>query len=395
MVQPFSYRDTWAEINLDHIEENVKNMRDHLPHQTAVMAVVKANGYGHGAIQVARTAMNAGAKWLGVALLDEALALREAGIDVPILVLGWVRPEDAGVAARNGISITAFQREWMIKAKENYREDVPVRVHLKLDTGMGRLGVKEKNELEQVINQFQGEPYFRLEGAYTHFATADELDLNYFNMQYSLFLQMLSWLEDLEMRPPVIHCGNSATGLRFPEKTFNLVRFGISMYGLSPSEEMKPKLPFPLKQAFSLHSRLTHVKQLGPGEGISYGAACKTAQNEWIGTVPLGYADGWLRQISKTGEVLAGDERMPIAGRICMDQFMVRLPRKMPVGTKVTLIGNCGNETISIDDIAGQLDTINYEIPCMISVRVPRIYKKHQKARFIENHILPAKKGEN
>jgi alanine racemase len=386
--QPFSYRDSWAEINLDQIEDNVKAMKRHLPEETAVMAVVKANGYGHGAVQVARTAIAAGAKWLGVALLDEALVLRQAGIDIPILVLGWVSPEAADVAARNEISLTVFQRDWLVQAKEVYREDALLHLHLKLDTGMGRLGERHKDQTKQVVEVIRSEPRFQLEGVYTHFATADELDLRYFIKQYDRFLQMLSWLEDWSMRPPVIHCGNSATGLRFPGKAFSLVRFGISMYGLSPSEEMKPELPFTLKQAFNLHSRLTYVKQLESGEGVSYGAAYVTKEKEWIGTVPLGYADGWLRQIAKKGEVLVNGERAPIVGKICMDQFMVRLPREMPIGARVTLIGTQGTETISVDDIARQLNTINYEVPCTISYRVPRVYLKHQEVISADNMVL-------
>ena len=167
------------------------------------------------------------------------------------------------------------------------------------------------------------------------------------------------------------HCGNSATALRFPEKGFNMVRIGIAMYGLSPSENMKEKLPFPLKEVFSLHSKVTHVKRVEEGEGISYGATYRTNDKEWIATVPIGYADGWLRANSP-GEVLINGRRCPIVGRICMDQMMVALHEPVPIDTKVTLIGRQGDEYISVDEVAKRLNTINYEIPCMISYRVPR-----------------------
>jgi len=210
-------------------------------------------------------------------------------------------------------------------------------------------------------------------GVFTHFATADELDTSYFQMQYNHFLTCVSWLNDRNIEVEMIHCANSATALRFPDKVFNAVRFGISMYGLSPSMDIKDQLPFPLKEAFSLKSKIVHVKEVAPGERISYGGTYQTEKNEWIGTVPIGYADGWIRKL-KFSEVLICGKRCPIIGRICMDQMMVALPKKVPVGTEVTLIGSQGSEKISIDEVAQRLDTINYEIPCLISSRVPRTY---------------------
>jgi alanine racemase len=343
------------------------------------MAVVKADAYGHGAPEVAKTALRAGAKWLGVAVLDEALALRHAGITAPILVFGWVRPKDTRIAAEHGISLTVFQTEWLKEAK-TYLGGVCLNVHLKLDTGMGRIGARERSEIHSVTDVILQEACFRLEGVFTHFATADEHDTSYFMKQYERFLKMLSWLAGWGACPEIIHCANSATAIRFPDKVFNLVRLGIAMYGLTPSEEMKPELSFPLKPAFSLHSRLVHVKQIAAGEAVSYGATYVAKRREWIGTVPLGYADGWMRKIAKGGGVLVEGKRVPIVGRICMDFFMVRLPHKMEIGTKVTLIGAQGGARIDVDDIARQLDTITYEIPCMISNRIPRFYKGNSAA---------------
>ncbi|HEX7065929.1 MAG TPA: alanine racemase [Bacillales bacterium] len=374
-VRGFS-RDSWVEVHLDHIAENIRSFQHHLGESPAIMAVVKADGYGHGAAEVAKTALAAGANWLGVALLDEAVALRKAGIAAPILVFGWVRPEEAWIAVEHDISLTVFQLEWLIQAKSHRPNESRLNVHLKLDTGMGRLGAREEREIRLVANEIVHESCFHLEGAFTHFATADEPDdTSYFMKQYDRFRTMLSWLSEWGAEPDIIHCANSATALNFPDKVFNLVRLGISMYGLTPSDEMKTTLPFALKPSFSLHSRLVHVKQIGPGEGVSYGATYVAEKKEWIGTVPLGYADGWLRKIASAGEVLVNGERVPIVGRICMDFFMIRLPEKVDIGTKVTLIGQQGEECIEVDDIARQLDTITYEIPCMISDRVPRIYK--------------------
>lgn len=378
------YRDTWAEVDLDAIYYNVSQLKNFLQDDIRIMAVVKANAYGHGDVQVAKTALEAGASYLAVAFLDEALALRKKGVTAPILVLGACRPSDINIAAKHQITLTVFQPEWIEQAANVYSETVPVLFHLKMDTGMGRLGVKEETETKRIAEQIDRHPYFSLEGAYTHFATADEIDTDYFSFQYDNFLRMLEWLP---YKPPIIHCGNSAATLRFPEKVFNMVRFGISMYGLSPSPAIKRYLPYELKEAFSLHSRLVHVKKLKPGEKVSYGATYTAETEQWVGTVPIGYADGWLRRLQNF-HVLVNGEKAPIIGRICMDQLMIRLPKQMPVGTKVTLIGRQGDEYISVDDVAQYLGTINYEIPCTISYRVPRIFFRNKSIMEVRNPVL-------
>ncbi|WP_027410261.1 alanine racemase [Anoxybacteroides tepidamans] len=383
MVGSF-HRDTWAEIDLDAIFYNVASLREFLDDRTEIMAVVKANAYGHGDVQVAQTALEAGASHLAVAFLDEALALRKKGVTAPILVLGAVRPEDVELAARERIALTVFQVEWLERAKQLFKEELPVSFHLKMDTGMGRLGVKEQEEAKRIVAIIDEHPLFSLEGVYTHFATADEVNTEYFSFQYQNFLRMLDWLP---YKPKWIHCGNSATSLRFPDKVFNIVRFGIAMYGLSPSLEIKPHLPFALKEAFSLHSRVVHVKRLLPGEKVSYGATYTAKDEEWVGTVPIGYADGWIRKLQNF-QVLVDGVKVPIIGRICMDQMMIRLPKKVPVGTQVTLIGRQGGEQVTIDDVAQYIGTINYEIPCTISYRVPRIFLKKKSIMEVRNFVL-------
>jgi alanine racemase len=378
------YRDTWAEIDLDAIYYNVSQLKNFLQNDIRIMAVVKANAYGHGDVQVAKTALEAGASYLAVAFLDEALALRKKGVTAPILVLGACRPSDINIAAKHRITLTVFQPEWIEQAANVYSETVPVLFHLKMDTGMGRLGVREETETKRIIEQIDRHPYFSLEGAYTHFATADEINTDYFSFQYDNFLRMLEWLP---YKPPMIHCGNSATALRFPDKVFNMVRFGISMYGLSPSPAIKQYLPYELKEAFSLHSRLVHVKKLKPGEKVSYGATYTAETEQWVGTIPIGYADGWLRKLQNF-HVLVNGEKAPIIGRICMDQLMVRLPKQLPVGTKVTLIGRQGDEYISVDDVAQYLGTISYEVPCTISYRVPRIFFRNKSIMEVRNFVL-------
>ncbi|MBO9131379.1 alanine racemase [Bacillus sp. 165] len=378
------YRDTWVEVDLDRIYNNVSNMNKHLPKEVEMIAVVKANGYGHGAINVAETAIEAGAARLAVAFLDEALILREAGITVPILVLGASRPEDVNVAAEHNIALTVFQSEWLEQAKETLIAAQSLPIHLKFDSGMGRIGIRTQEELEDVVSMLNQTKQFHVEGAYTHFATSDELRIEYFEQQYTRFTEQLSWLNKLKVYPSLIHCANSAASLRFTDKVFNAVRIGIAMYGLTPSIEMNSLLPYHLQEAFSLHSKIVHVKQIHPGESISYGATYTAEKQEWIATIPIGYADGWIRKLQGF-QVLADGVKVPIVGRICMDQLMIRLPYHMPVGTKVTLIGSQKDAVVSVDEVAEYLGTINYEIPCLINFRVPRVFRKDGNIAEVEN----------
>ncbi|OIJ21538.1 alanine racemase [Anaerobacillus alkalidiazotrophicus] len=382
------YRDTWVEVDLDAISENVTCIKRNLPNDVKIMAAVKANGYGHGAVHVARAALEAGAHYLGVAILDEAIALRKQGIIAPILVLGWVRPSDINIAAEHNITLTVFQADWLEEAKQHLYSELSCTFHLKIDTGMGRIGIRSKNEGKAVIDCINENKQYYLEGIYTHFATADEKDLDYFQIQYNSFEDMLQWLRDYGVNVQYIHCGNSAATIRFPSKMFTMTRVGISMYGLTPSKEIEDEIPFLLKEAFSFHSKIIHVKEVNANEGISYGATYRTIGKEWIATIPVGYADGWLRQNSNNGYVLVEGERAPIVGRVCMDQMMVKLPKEVPVGTQVTLIGEQMGDAISVDEVADRLGTINYEVPCMISYRVPRVFLKDRKIVTINNEVL-------
>jgi alanine racemase len=380
----YFYRDTWAEIDLDAITENIQSIKQILPREVQFIAVVKANAYGHGAVQVAQTALQTGATYLAVAFLDEALFLREQGIEAPILVLGASRPRDVKVAAQHHVTLTAFRTDWFVESQQYLEENQLLNVHLKIDTGMGRIGIRDSEEAKAICDFVKTDSRFFLEGVYTHFATADEIDDSYLLDQYRRFQEILT---DFEVLPKMIHCSNSAATLRFPFALFNGVRVGIAMYGLTPSREMAPLLPFALKEAFSLHSRLVHVKKLQKGEKVSYGATYETNDEEWIGTVPIGYADGWIRKLQGQ-EVIIEGKRTKIVGRICMDQCMIKLPYDIPIGTKVTLIGKQGNENISCNDIAIKLETINYEVPCIISNRVPRVYIRSGKMVELQNPLL-------
>lgn len=384
-LKPF-YRKTWAEIDLTALKENVRNMKRHIGEHVHLMAVVKANAYGHGDAQVAKAALAEGASILAVALLDEALSLRAQGIEEPILVLGAVPPEYASIAAEKRIIVTGYSAGWLKDVLGFLDEtEAPLEYHLKIDTGMGRLGCKSEEEIKEMMEMTEASDKLNCTGVFTHFATADEKDTDYFDMQLDRFKELIS---PLPLDRLMVHSSNSAAGLRFREQLFNAVRFGISMYGLAPSTEIKDELPFRLREVFSLHTELTHVKKIKKGESVSYGATYTAERDEWIGTVPVGYADGWLRRLAGT-EVLIDGKRQKIAGRICMDQFMISLAEEYPVGTKVTLIGKQQDEWISVDEIAQNLQTINYEITCMISSRVPRMFLENGSIMEIRNPILP------
>lgn len=369
------YRDTWAEVNLDAIAYNIEQIKGKLPQHSNVMAVVKADAYGHGGVEVAKKALEAGAGMLAVALLEEALLLRDANIKAPILVFGRVSPKDTPLAAEQDITLTFFQKDWLREVKDSLLRS-PLKLHMKWDTGMGRVGIRTADELKEIAWELRGDQRVNLTGIYTHFATADEPDLSYFETQKKRFEQLLHVFNTIWKDPVIIHVGNSAASIRFPENMYHYVRFGIAMYGLYPSETVKRERKIDLKPAFSLNSRLIHVKKIAPGESISYGATYVASKDEWIGTIPIGYADGWIRKLQGI-DVLIDGKRMPIVGRICMDQTMIKMNGEYPVGTKVTLVGKQENEEIEVDEVAAHLETINYEIPCMITNRVPRIHKEN------------------
>lgn len=361
------HRPTWIEIDREAIRANIKNEQHRLPENVALWAVVKANAYGHGIIETAKTAKEAGAKGFCVAILDEALALREAGFRNDfILVLGATRQEDANLAAKNNISLTVFREDWL----HNLTLEAPLRIHLKVDSGMGRLGIRSTEEAKQIETRIALDHQLILEGIYTHFATADQLETSYFEQQLDKFTNILN---SFESRPTFVHTANSAASLLQPQMDFDAVRFGISMYGLTPSLEIKNSLPFELKPALALYTEMVHVKELAPGDSVSYGATYTATEKEWVATLPIGYADGLIRHYSGY-HVLVDGELAPIIGRVCMDQTIIKLPREFQTGSKVTIIGTDHGNTITADDAADYLGTINYEVTCLLSDRISRKY---------------------
>ncbi|WP_137597974.1 alanine racemase [Paucilactobacillus kaifaensis] len=365
------HRATKLVINLAALQSNIKNEKKLLPASTRLFAVVKANAYGHGLVQVANAAVAGGADGLCVAILDEALELRHAGIKVPVLVLGITEPENAMLAQKDDISLTVGSTEWLLQycqLLQNQLVTGKLKVHLALDTGMGRIGFRVRDEFDHALRLVQKRP-FSFEGIFTHFATADEVSFDYFTQQMDTWHQLTDHMESL---PEFIHVSNSATSLWHLPVTGNMIRFGIAMYGLNPSGRIIDP-PFELQPVLSLVTKIDFVKQVQKGSSISYGATYQAKDDEWIGTIPLGYADGYPRRMQGF-HVLVDGEFCEIVGRVCMDQMMIKLPHKMAAGTEVTLIGQQKGQQISCEDVAEYAHTINYEIMTSLATRLKREY---------------------
>ncbi|MEK5068315.1 alanine racemase [Sporosarcina sp. FSL K6-1508] len=371
MENPVHYRPTQVIVELEAIRTNVRNLKAYLGSETSIIAVVKADGYGHGDVEVAHSAFEAGAEMVSVATPDEAVRLRVAGISGDILVMGPSPLMFAEKAAELGITITVSSAEWLQSAldiSESFKR--PLKVHVKVDSGMGRIGLRDVDALRSLASVIERSNQVLLDGIFTHFACADEENPVSTEEQFKMFMKLVQTLPE---KPRLVHASNSAATLLYPEYALDAVRFGIGLYGIAPSEYVGGKLPFRLERSFVLESELAYVKLLEAGNRISYGGTYETSEAEWIGTIPIGYADG-LRRGLRGQEVLIGGERMPIIGTICMDQCMVKLPRELLVGEKVVLIGRQGGEEITMEEWARRLGTIPYEIAVSIAKRVPRIY---------------------
>lgn len=366
----------WAEINLGAIAHNTAELHRLCRPETGLMAVVKANAYGHGMLQVARAALDAGASWLGVARVEEGLSLRRAGFDCPVLVLGYTPDEALREVLDYGLTQTVYSLDG---AEELSRQaglaGKQVAVHIKVDTGMGRLGLRPGAGLVEDILRCARLPNLDPQGILTHFAMADAADDSYTRSQLAAFRELLDQLARHGLEFPVRHCANSAALIQYPETHLDLVRAGISLYGLKPSPEVN-LAGVSLIPAMTLKARVAHVKPVGQGAKISYGCTYAAPGPTVIATVPAGYADGYSRLLSSRGRVLVHGQRAPVVGRVCMDQCMAdvgHIPGVAP-GDEVVLLGRQGDEEIAADEIAGLMGTINYEVLCLVSYRVPRLY---------------------
>lgn len=360
----------WLEIDLKAIENNVRFLRQYAGVQ--IMAVVKANGYGHGAIATARAAIRGGATWFGVARIEEALELRDAQVTQPALVLGYTPLEKYQQAIEHDISLTIWSQEQLEFASQIAKNiQHKAKLHLKVDTGMSRLGIQIE-QAASLAQQIASHPHVDFEGMFTHFAMADELDPVPTDQQEAAFHILVEQIHNLGIWPKVIHAANSGALLTRPHSHFDLVRPGILIYGLHPSEVCPA--PASIQPALSWKSVISHIKTLPPGRGVSYGYEYITSKTEKIGTVPVGYADGYRRNGQNI--IIVGGVRVPVIGRVCMDQVMIQLDNAPDAqeGDEVILIGQQGSESISAEEIGMRWHTNNYDVICGIGQRVPRIY---------------------
>ncbi len=349
------HRPTLAKVDLSAISENIEQVVSHIPKQVKTFAVVKANAYGHGTVEVAKH-VSKQVDGFCVSNLDEALELRQAGLEQPILILGVVLPDEVPLAIQENITLTVASLEWLKMAKDQGLDLTGLTCHIKIDSGMGRIGVRSQGDADSLIAGLKALGA-DVEGIFTHFATADEADDSKFKRQLAFFTDLVNNLVD---RPRLVHASNSATSIWHAETVFNAVRLGVVIYGLNPSGSVLD-LPYNIRPALSLETALVHVKTY------------TTTADEVIGTIPIGYADGWTRDLQGFHVIVDG-QLCPIVGRVSMDQITVRLPKVYPLGTPVTLMGENGGASITATEVAEKRGTINYEVLCLLSDRVPRSY---------------------
>ncbi len=362
-------RPVWAEIALSKLRKNFKEIQK-LTRNRKIIGVVKADAYGHGALQIAKTLEEEGIYSIATASMEEALTLRESGIKIPILTLGYVDPKTLNIAAKSNIQVTMFDKNFIKRLKE-YKHKEILKIHLDVDTGMGRLGVLPQ-EVPQIVEEISRIKNIKLDGIYTHFSSADS-DINYTKEQLSTFKSILNLLKRKDLLPPIVHAANSAAILNLKEIYFNTVRPGIILYGLSPSNDTLEGF----EPILSYKARTIFTRKVPKGKSISYGRTFTTERDSLLATIPVGYADGLPRALSNKGEVLIKGQRARIVGTITMDLTIIdvtNFPYIHP-GNEVVIIGKQGNEEITASEIAKKIDTINYEIVTRIGKRVKRIYK--------------------
>lgn len=369
------YDRTYAAIDLQAIRHNINEVRKQIQNKTKIMAVVKADAYGHGAVPVAK-ALEDRVDAYGVALIEEAIELRNAGIDKSILILGHTGEEWYDELVKHQISQTVYTLEMAEKlSKRAEVQGKKVPVHIKLDTGMGRIGFAPTERSLDEVQQIAGLPGLVIEGIFTHFARADEKTIEPAREPFSRYMDFVSRLEKRGIEIPIKHVSNSASILSFPEANLDMVRSGILTYGLYPSEEV-PREKLSLRPAMEWKALISYVKDVEPGTSISYGGTFTAEHPMRVATVPIGYADGMKRDLSGKGRVLVHGEYAPILGRVCMDQFMIDVTEipEVKMGDIVTIFGKDGDRRIPVEEIAAMSHSFNYEFVCSVTNRVPRRY---------------------
>lgn len=366
-------RQVWAEVDLQALKDNFFKLQSYT--KSEIMPIVKADAYGHGALPVVKTLIACGAKRFGVALLEEALEIKTVFPQVTVMVIGATEENDSETLVREDIIPTIFQlNQAQALSEAAVRLKRSVRLHIKVDTGMGRIGFRA-TEIAEIL-KIAELPNLIIEGIFTHFATADQKDLSFAKKQLKSFQTVYDQLKVAGLTIPIRHTANSAGIIQFPDSHFEVVRLGISLYGLQPSAQISENIG--LQPVLSWKAKVSHVKTIETGETVSYGRTFQAAYPTRVATVPVGYADGLRRALSNQGEMLIRGRRSTIIGRICMDQTMLDVTKipNVQVGDVVTILGKDGNEHLTATEMADWMSTISYEVVCGVSKRVPRLYKE-------------------
>lgn len=384
----------WAEINLDNIAHNISCIRKSIEPSTKLLVVIKADGYGHGYKQVAKVAVDNGADFFGVASADEAMQLRRSGFDTPILILGPVDDDEFVHVVDLDISITVFNIEIARRISSIASAlGKKARLHIKIDTGMSRIGYMaasdNHNAIIDEILTISNFPNISIDGIFTHFSKADDTESDFTQIQFERFLNICDELAQRGLNIPIRHCCNSGGIVNYPQYHLDMVRSGIITYGYYPSEQTNNgKLD--LIPAMQLKSKITDVKRVGAGTDVSYGGTYTTDKPIEIATFGIGYADGYFRSLSNKAEVIVGNRKAKVIGRVCMDQTMADVTeiKNIKIGDEVILFGTDGNNTITVDSVAALAGTINYEVLSVVGKRVPRVYIKDGKVVKVLNYLV-------
>lgn len=386
-----SYQRVWAEVDLDAIWENMVHMKENIAENTKILAVIKTDGYGHGGVPIAKMLEQLDFMFgYAAATYEEAHVLREAGVKKPILILGYTFPYCYEELIREEIRPAVYRRDTVEElATAAAKVGKKAKVHIKVDTGMGRIGITPDEEGLEFVRFLIEHPELEVEGIFTHFAKSDETDKTSANHQLELFQNFIDKIQtELGITIPVKHCSNSAAILEMPQANMDMVRAGITTYGLYPSEEVSKDV-VPLRAAMSLYSHIVYCKTIHAGQSVSYGGLFTATKDTRVATIPVGYGDGYPRSLSGKGYVLIHGKKAPILGRVCMDQFMVdisEIPEAME-GDKVTLLGMDGTERITAEELGELSGRFNYEFVCDLGKRIPRVYIQHGEITEVRDYF--------
>lgn len=381
------YFRTQARIDLDAVEYNCSNVRAKLPDDCKLLGVIKADAYGHGAVELAHL-LDEKCDFFGVACIEEAVELKKAGVKAPVLILGYVDSNVYDLVVKYDVRIPIFSMESAVAlSNEAVRQGKTVPFHFCIDTGMSRIGFQVNEQSADVCKEITLLPNIEAEGLFSHFATADEADLTKAKAQREKYKAFVKMLEDRGVNIPVKHLNNSAGIMNFDEY-FDMCRMGIILYGLYPSEEVDKSL-LDINPVMSWLTHITHIKTLEPGREISYGGTYKTTEPRVIATIPVGYADGYPRCLSNKGRVIINGQYANIVGRVCMDQFMVDVTdvKGVDLNSTVTLVGSDGDACLSMEEVSNSAHSFNYELPCRVARRVPRVYYKNGEIVKVVNYL--------